>query len=129
MLKTRTTRRFERVPFFTEVIVAPLNGGTPTPARSFDISLAGVGLACSKPISVGQSVCLTFYLTTAEGVVAEGPVPAAEWPASNATTRIRSWGSISSSSWIGKRCRNSSMRSRVSDPAVPKARSHRDFAK
>ncbi len=74
MLKTQTTRRLERVPFFVEVIVAPLNGGTMTPARSFDISLAGVGLVCSKPIPVGQSVCLTFYITTGKGVVAEGPV-------------------------------------------------------
>jgi len=68
-------RRFIRVPFFTKVVVLPQAATASVEARSIDISLGGMGLVCQSALPIGQSVSLTFYLTTTTGEVPQGPVP------------------------------------------------------
>jgi len=53
-------RRYERVPFLCEVIVAILPGRTTERARSLDISLGGVGLISPSAIEPGRLVELSF---------------------------------------------------------------------
>jgi PilZ domain len=66
-------RRFERVPFFTNV-TALLPGGTSVEARSVDISLRGAGLVSPAPLPARQTVYLTFQVKTPTGLVPQGPV-------------------------------------------------------
>jgi hypothetical protein len=57
-------RVYERVPFFRPVEVSAPPEAPPVEARSFDISLGGVGLVCprSSGLRPGAPVALTFRL-------------------------------------------------------------------
>lgn len=55
-------RRFDRVPFFSDVSVTALPDGPTIPARSLDISLGGVGLVTQVALAPGQTVALIFSL-------------------------------------------------------------------
>ena len=65
-----TRRRFERVPFFTNVTLSP-SQGLPLEGRTIDISFGGVRVVCPKPLPVGQLVTITFHLTTPSGMAAK----------------------------------------------------------
>jgi hypothetical protein len=70
----REVRRFVRVPFFAKATLAVLFEAQVIEARSIDISLGGVSLACPTPLPIGQLVSLTFHLTTGETRSEERPV-------------------------------------------------------
>ncbi|HEY1602006.1 MAG TPA: PilZ domain-containing protein [Pirellulales bacterium] len=60
-------RRFERVPFFCDVSLTALPDGPTFEAHSFDISLAGVGLAAPRALAPGCMVTLSFTLRDGSG--------------------------------------------------------------
>jgi len=64
-------RRFERMPFYSQVTVDLSGGDVRLEARSANISLGGVGLICPTALPVGEHVTLTFHLTSSAGPVAE----------------------------------------------------------
>jgi hypothetical protein len=55
------------MPFFTRVMLTLFPGGGPVEARSFDISVTGVGLVSSLSLAVGQVVRLAFHLRDRSG--------------------------------------------------------------
>ena len=59
-------RRYERVPFFREVGLAWRQGTAPIPARTFDISIGGVGIFTQVALERGQPVKITFSFTNSK---------------------------------------------------------------
>jgi c-di-GMP-binding flagellar brake protein YcgR len=55
-------RRYQRVPFFHEVELAAGKPAVAAPARSFDISLGGVGVFTQAHLERGQLVQVVFHL-------------------------------------------------------------------
>jgi c-di-GMP-binding flagellar brake protein YcgR len=56
------TRRYQRVPFFHEVRLTAGKAAAAAPARSFDISLGGVGVFTQICLERGQLVQVAFHL-------------------------------------------------------------------
>jgi c-di-GMP-binding flagellar brake protein YcgR len=61
-------RRFVRVPFYASVKVTPSDGRA-IEARSFDISVGGVGLIGTPAPGVGQVIQMEFSVVVRPGVV------------------------------------------------------------
>ena len=61
----RERRVYERVPFFRPVDLSVPPDAPSIEARSFDVSLGGVGLAvpAGRAVPVGTAVAVTFHLT------------------------------------------------------------------
>ena len=55
-------RRYERVPFYCAVTLTAPPEAAEVAARTIDVSLGGVGLACPTAPAVGRVVTLTFHL-------------------------------------------------------------------
>jgi c-di-GMP-binding flagellar brake protein YcgR len=55
-------RRYERVPFLCEVVIAPQPKGAPVPAHSLDISLVGAGLTTTAGFAVGLEIAIDWLL-------------------------------------------------------------------
>ena len=53
-------RRYERVPFFSDVILRPADSTRPLSARTVDLSLGGVGLVTTATLMLGDYVTVTF---------------------------------------------------------------------
>jgi c-di-GMP-binding flagellar brake protein YcgR len=66
-LQGANRRRYERVAFFCPLHVTSLQGGAAVPARSFDISMGGVGLTAPISLERGETVCVRFHLNRASG--------------------------------------------------------------
>jgi hypothetical protein len=60
-------RRYQRVAFFRELTLTSLAGGQSAPARSFDVSLGGVGVAAAVSPPRGELVRVGFHLKDAAG--------------------------------------------------------------
>jgi c-di-GMP-binding flagellar brake protein YcgR len=60
-------RRYERVPFFREVGLTVRQGAAPVAARTFDISLGGVGLFTRAHLDRGQNVRVALCFEDAAG--------------------------------------------------------------
>ena len=56
-------QRYQRVPFFREVGLTLGQGTAPIAARSFDISLGGVGVFTQSHLERGQPVKVAFFFT------------------------------------------------------------------
>jgi c-di-GMP-binding flagellar brake protein YcgR len=59
------SRRYQRVPFFHEVGLTAGKASAAAPARSFDISLGGVGVFTQAHLERGQLVQVAFHLRDA----------------------------------------------------------------
>lgn len=64
-------RQCSRVPFATRVTVTLPTHPASVPANLLDISIDGVRLICSEPVSEGENALLPFQLTSHIGVETE----------------------------------------------------------
>jgi c-di-GMP-binding flagellar brake protein YcgR len=58
-------RRYERVPFFVDVVLRKAEGGRLLQARTIDFSLGGVGLLTSAAFVAGEHVTIIFAIPDA----------------------------------------------------------------